>query len=802
MFDVSLYTDVRADEAIDGVAGFNFIAASSGVDATDRKYVAQRMLHAVKMSWHVDHSDELAHPPSCIYRMDAGRHYLSRGRSTGQTVTAPRPGNQITQTIVSRDADDFVPYRPAQLYAARKWQLSRDVVGKAIPPWPTPLEIDPAFEPEELNDALVSESPFGVDFLPQFLTMVEEAVAMPSKKLIIVHTDLDLVMRYISLASLFLDADRALAMSFVAFAEQPLAVDGDIVGATPDFGATPSADSGSAAYNVVDLLAVQMSPVTVSRSAACQAAWFAADPVGALAAIDVARRWEQALGADVATDAAAIVNFTDRVSASNHDRTAALRAVAGLATGSLGDDLAMYAEELLDAVVSSPPACDDDVMLAGEAIGASRQVGIDEVGAGVLLPTLEALSSRPDLIAAWCNAIDRWPSDLATLRWDSEDSRGHAIQVQAEVVARANAEDLVAVLLGAKSTGILPDEDKIASALDRLSDFWSEHPQLSNRKDGLPFQPTLERRLTSKIVTALERGDAHVVEALIAGQWDWLSDQSSALAPWISAVRVGSLSFERRADEIAVRGAQLPDQSWRIALAGIDMRKGAPTVAAWLNTRSEVPTDLGEWILSRLTDSASQYDDGLAARCVVSAMLKRRLRTDHTGLRQFLADADRIVGLYQEARRRVGDQRNPAAHDFAAKVARRVAFFTVEVGTLLVKCSDQQAVQSLERAAGEWAAVVIEDALVQVAQGHGDVEAIEWALSLYESGTDVQRDAATEFLLALVDSRSGRQRLEDAREGISRSWVPVLEKLMEESKRGRLSRNLMRGSKRLFGKER
>lgn len=802
MFDVAVYTDVRAEEALDGIAGFNFMAASPGVTGADQKFVTQRMLHVVKSSWHVDHKDELAHPPSCIYRKSDGRYFLSRGRSIGQTVTAPRPGNQLTQTIMTSEPEDFVPYRPAQLYAASQWNLSRGTAGKQLSPWPTPLEIDGAFEPDSLKEALVDRSPFGDAFLPCFLTMVEQAVGDPGKKLVIVHTELDVVMRHIALASLFLDINRALATSFVAFADQPLAAVADIVGATPDFGDTPKAHAGGSAFNVVDLLAAEMSPVDVSPSAARQAEWFMGDPLDALVAIDLARRWESALGADVATDAAGIVSFTDHAVATPQDRTAALRAVCGLVANGLGDDLAMYTDELLDAVVTSPPASDADVALAADAVGASHGAELDEVGAGILLPTLEVLAARPDLLAPWSTAVRRWQPGAAPLLWASQESLGHALQAQAQIVNCAPTEHLVDILVAGKITNLLPDDIVVAPALDRLADYWCQHPELAARKHDLPYQASLGSRLTARLVNALEHHHRPVMEAFTAGAWDWLIGSGSVLAPWQSAAALGSVAPERRAAEIATCGVGLPPNSWRLALAGIAIPAGSAAVAEWINTHPTLPADLGAWIFETLRSSQSNYEHAASARAMVSALLDQATTTPDPDLTRLIGEAAHIRRLYRDAKRASTERENLALRDFAARVAPYVGFFGPEVGSLLVKAQDRRGSQRLEHTAGQWAARLIEDTLEDIARHSGDVGAVEWALSLYESGTQIQSDAATDFLLNLADSRAGRHRLDDVRDGLAPSWAPVLDKLIEESKKGRLTRNVMRGGKRLFNKER
>lgn len=802
MFEVAVYTDVRADEALDGVAGFNFLAESAGVTGTDRQFIAQRMLHVVKSSWHVESPDELAHPESCIYRKSGGKHYMSRGKSIGKTVTAPRPGNQLTQAILTSDPEDFTPYRPAQLYAAMNWNLSRETGGKQIPSWPTPLEIDERYEPDELKLELVEDSPFGSEFLPQFLTMVEQAVSEPARKMIIVHTDLDLVMRYIALASLFLDFQRSLDLSFVAFAEDPLAVVADIVGATPDFGTVPSPSSGSTAYNVIDLLAVQMTPVEVSESAARQAQWFAGgDAVDALAAVDLARRWEPALGATVATDAAGIVSFAHNPVAAPHDRAAALRAVSSMVAVGLSDDLAMYADELLDAVVTSPPNSAEDIVLAADAVDASHLAGMDDVGIGILLPTLEVLAGRPDLIPAWCEAVSKWRPGPAPLSWDSSDARGHALQSQAHIIDSARTEDLAHVLIAARISGLLPEDHAVAATLDRFADYWSQHPALSALKDALPYQASMGHRLARRLVTALESHDQQTVHAFVTGEWNWLAAES-ALALWRIAVEIGATSLDRRPSKISERGSQLPPESWRIALADAEITSGAAAVARWIETHPHVPADLGAWIFSGLTAAQKRHEDAKAARKVVVALLDNRATTSDPELKRFIGDVTQVDRLHSDALRAADDKRNPALAEFAVRIAPYVGFFDYEVGILLVEAQDWQGIRRLEQEVGDRAHACIDTALKTIARRARDADAVEWALNLHESGTEVQRAAGLEYLVNLMDSRQGRQRLDEVREELAPSWIPLLDSLVEDSKKGRLTRNLVRGGKRLLNKER
>ena len=178
MFDVALYTDTRASEAIDGIDGFNFQAISEGMNAQDRQVIRDTLLHRVVVGWNADH-DPLDHPPSFAYCGHAGRYYLSRGISTGVTNNG-RPGNLLTQAIATSDPDDFGMMRPAQLFGALNWRLEK-APGQRIDRWPSPLAITPEYEAEALRDMIRADA-WAVEHFAQFLTMVEEVTSDNPKR--------------------------------------------------------------------------------------------------------------------------------------------------------------------------------------------------------------------------------------------------------------------------------------------------------------------------------------------------------------------------------------------------------------------------------------------------------------------------------------------------------------------------------------------------------------------------------------------------------------------------------------------
>ena len=257
VLDVAVFSDTTADESVDGVEGFNFRALSAGVTADDRRRIREELLHRVHPTWAHDH-DELAHPPTCALIRRDGRHYLARGHSTGLTLSG-RHGNLVTQVVVTDDATGFGTYHPAQLYAASAWTLAETPSGD-LEPWPTPESVRPDFEAAALETMLRSD-PWAVRVLPHYLTMLEAASAGAPQRLVLIHRDLDVVMRWIAAGALLMDSERAASLTFRALMDDPSRTDAVIVGLSPEFELEPVVGA-----NVIDLERRTTSDIQPSES--------------------------------------------------------------------------------------------------------------------------------------------------------------------------------------------------------------------------------------------------------------------------------------------------------------------------------------------------------------------------------------------------------------------------------------------------------------------------------------------------------------------------------------------------------
>lgn len=297
MFDVLGYTDCRADQSLNGSTGFQFCAASPGAGDAEQKIVRPRVHHWARSLTRIPPEQ---HPETFRCWTQDGAHIILRGRSLTRRTASGRDGNSYSFAALTRDEWDILPARPAQLWSVPDWPSS-EVQGR-LAPWPTPLALDPDFEPEGLQ-TWVREQPWAVEHLAQLLTMVEMTSGPEARKLLIEHEDQGVVVRWISLAQLTMSDAEAMNSSVHSFAEEPESAPATFVGAHPLFsdGVRPNAEG----YRLFDPLHQRCTPVEPSGSARRHAQWFLTmDADEALAAISTSRAWARVLSSFDSDEAA------------------------------------------------------------------------------------------------------------------------------------------------------------------------------------------------------------------------------------------------------------------------------------------------------------------------------------------------------------------------------------------------------------------------------------------------------------------------------------------------------------------
>lgn len=789
MFEVLLYTDCATDESVSGRSGFQFHAESPGATPSDERVVQQRLLYVVPFAASVDDLDR--HPPLCAYlRADDG-FYLSRGRSTGATLSG-RPGNQLTQAVVTRDAADILPLRPAQLYSAPNWRLEK-VAGTRVDGWQTPLEVTPEFDVAGLHE-LATGDPRLASLLPVLLTMGEQAAARPRVKLILRHRDLDTVMRWIALISLFEDAGRALDLSFRAYADDPLADQADIVAVHPDLAPDFRPDSAPTA-NVVDLETLAHTDIEPTASAQLHASWFlGGDPYEALDAIEASRRWATVLDPDVAARGAGLAARPS----SSGERTYAMvqdayEILTTLATTGMADELEAYGDELVDVIAEHSPANGEDitpVIATVWALHAGRQ---DKLAADVATACLEWARADDSAAHAWAAS---YPASSiaagATLRWPPEMDLAQPQGLLRDLLESAPDDDLSAWFGIAQTLGLPLANADIAGPIDRLARRWAAEPSLTKIAQAWFHVDALTLALERHLLQALESGNRQTLDDVADGKWQWLRGDShdfrgaSGLHAWLAlehASRWQEDSYPRILADVA---PALPNwAATEFVPRRADVRSYAEDAVQWLAAHPDtVPDGFAEELAAMMLaccDAAevNSFTD------LMSVLEAPQRQIGSPSLRAVLADGAVVKRAFDDAEAQIRAPRNQGLVDLAKANPRMLRLRRKELVPLILEAADHDQARTL--------LVALSDATRRAVAAQArarfearDIAAYEACLAL-EDGTPGTA-GITEALDWLLGSKHREQLADDLRQALSPEGKRRLEQRPEPHRSGPAAR--------------
>lgn len=808
MFDVAIYTDTRASEAIDGIDGFNFQAVSEGITAQDRQVIRDNMLHRVVVGWSVDH-DPLAHPPSFAYYNHAGRFYLSRGISSGVTNNG-RPGNLLTQAITTSESDDFGAMRPAQLFGAVKWDLKK-AADKHIGQWATPLEIASEFEADALCQMVKSDT-WATKHLTDFLSMIEQVTAADPKRLVIITGDQVLAQRWIALGTLFVDAHRAFSLTIRGLVQDPMTTKGDIIAASPEFGPQPDATVPRTGVNVVDLEKHAMSPVEHSESALTQAGWFLNEDSGAaLAAIDVARRWEQFLGRDLATRAAAIACFS--AAQGSHDGwLVAMNAIRLLAHSGQTDELFFYGDALLDTAVTYAPQMATDAELAGEVLVSLLTAGVNDLALGVLMPTLEALSSIPSARDPWINVLAGAPAGCK-LTWDDEEARQQASAYVSRMADEVPDSMLPALYSGLQTLDIPLAEMVRPRTNMRLAGLWASQPSLASQCERWKYLDEVMHELCQTLIQYWDSGNQMALNDLVKSAWSWLpkspalsSLDEQRMAPWFTALKLSRLTVADCQKALPAVGI-LPEQSWTLLWGSASITTDFKYFITWVETQSVINQDAGSWLMTQVQRVLDKGKPAIPVRRVLLALGKPNVIVKEPHLLSFAMQVAQATSYFENAMRNVYNRSNRYLEYVAGYVPTMAPLMVDYLGEIILASEDVKGVSRVVDASKEWAEVATRYALDSrrnTEQGISD--AVTWALILYQGNLDAPAQAAQDFLQDVCDNRRDSSMIELAAKHklMDRTTKRVFDDFAKVARKGHLTRRFKRAASDLLsgkGKE-
>jgi hypothetical protein len=578
-FDTAIYTDVSREDAADGMDGFNFQSMSPGIDGTDLRCIRESMLHRISTSWPIDR-DELEHPPTAVYFRQDDRMYFSRGRSTGRTLSGRR-GNQLTQAIVTSLPEDLAPYRPAQIFAAVNWDLTTTTTSAASR-WHPPLEIDPSFEADALIQRLRDDE-WQMKVLPAFLSMLEQAGGAQPRKVVLVHDDLDTIMRWFALGTLLLDPRDAGRLEFRAFATDPYSTRAPLVGVHPDLqrGQIPGA-------HVIDIAARTASDIPVSSSAEAVASWIRElDPFDALEVIAIAQRWMPVIGARAGAAGAELVTGTRPAALGRDEWELGNEVIEGLATAGLRDDLVLYVDELSDSVASHRPQGEADFRRAARTARLAARSEVPGLAQAILVPTLESLAQDGSQVTAWARELvvdDDW-------RWPEGDDGDAVPGLISEIIVNAPDAALRDLLLLAAPMAARLSAGELEPAVRRAAGSVLADPRIARDGiDGWYGAASIRRELRRAIVGSLrtQGTTSPHMAALVDGSWDFLDPDTDALTAesasfgsWLLAARLARLPVQERISAIEADGSRPGQDSWRMVLGEPRLPEDSELLVAW-----------------------------------------------------------------------------------------------------------------------------------------------------------------------------------------------------------------------------
>lgn len=583
VFEVAVYTDVTRDESIDGTDGFNFQSASSGLDGNHQRQIRETLLHQISNRWPIDR-EPTDHPETSVYLRTAESSYFSRGRSTGKTHSGRR-GNQLTQAIVTSETADLDPYVPAQLHGAHGWNLVPSDTSSCSQ-WFAPLDIDESFASERLW-ALFREDEWALAVLPAFLTMLEQSVEDPNKRTVVVHHDIDTVLRWFAAGTLLLARVDALNLEYRAFVTDAVQTRAQLIGIHPEF-----SNTSLAGLNVIDLVERTASPVEVSKSASKIASWVARlEMFEAFEVIAIARRWMPDLGAELGADGAELVTCQESMSTGRAEWQCSLRVIQELSRLKMSDDLALYLDELLSSVTSYRLRGQEDYVTAASALRFAVTAGIDGLVEAILLPTLESLATEPEHSARWAEALD---VDAAWV-WPAVSEPRQLTELVSEVVAGAPTEALPRLFPILSRLEVPADEVNLEPAIRAVSKLLFSKPESAQGSiDGWFAENLIRADICDYILAGLRDSSttARYRGALEQGVWEFAyagrsmrgTSEGIELNQWLAAARIAKLAKEDRGDAI-LHCTSLPGSDhWDYVLASTALPADSELYIAWLRS--------------------------------------------------------------------------------------------------------------------------------------------------------------------------------------------------------------------------
>jgi hypothetical protein len=221
-FDRLLYTDCRAGTGRGAGGGFQVQAQSPGVDSAQSRMAVSWLLYEAQNAYIVQRRPVEDFPPGFAHACDEG-YGTAQSRYVGKEATGGRQGNHLTDCLLTRDLDLYGSTRPAQLWRSDLWR-AEPWGTREYPPFAGDLPLGP-LTVDAVAVWLKDRKERG-SVLARLLSVLEDQAG---KRVVIVASEADEAMRWITAATLLLPARLALEVSFKVFSSNPLRAEHRIV---------------------------------------------------------------------------------------------------------------------------------------------------------------------------------------------------------------------------------------------------------------------------------------------------------------------------------------------------------------------------------------------------------------------------------------------------------------------------------------------------------------------------------------------------------------------------------------------
>lgn len=582
------YTDCLPGQGLGGGAGFGFQARSEGAGEEEQRLVQRGALYEVPVRWMRDRRPVADFPPSLAHLHDGvgddgalnARTYVTAGgRYLGREANGYRDGNQFTHAVVAREAGSYGLVRPAQLWGASWWVSAPAPTTSCAP---VPAHPDPGPWDTETVRERIAAAPDGRERLLALVTALGALRGGADRRRVLLVTDRgDDAACWLAAATLLLDRERALAISFKIFATDPDRSPHDVVVAHPDWAGPYRRQDG---YLVLDLLdgappeiaPPELAPPEIAPSAEALF-WVplflgADDPLDVVDAVEVAGQ----LAREGRADGPAVAGEVEREAAAltvglplGVDPGAAVRIARWLRTAGPGA-VDVLGAPLVGTLVAQTR--DHTALVDLDAVAATRAAapGAAELGWDAIAEAARRrLFDREADLAADGGAVPDTPLRPVAGEPAPADAPG-----QVAALERVAQRDPAAALVLAHRHA-LPVPDGVAR---RFVGWWADHPDADVDPDGWVVGPTVVSGLHRELERRLGEPDLHERTAADVDRRWWRR-------PEPLAGRIPVLGAVGRLDLAVARAALVAGgEPARAALAGLAAAVVPGPNGRWVST--------------------------------------------------------------------------------------------------------------------------------------------------------------------------------------------------------------------------